>query len=299
MRPSPGFTTINRLCWNYDLLRHLGIGEEMLPEVLPCGSVVGRLAKSAARVLGLGEDVAVLNGAHDQYCASLGSGVINPGEILLATGTAWVIFGVTAELKFADERIAPGIHPAAGRFGAMTSLGGVGAAIENHAGRYGLSLQDIDSGAAGRRENAAQLLLCPRDPADSASRLSDNYDEYDIALAMMEGAVFEVRLTLEKFRAQGLTSGTSGALTMSGGAAKSKLWSSIVTAVCDRPLLLTGEPDTPALGAAIIAAVGSGAFPDYQTCLPRFVKKRPFGTEPGFVSFYREKFVRYKRRFTE
>lgn len=290
---------INRLCWNYDLLRHLGIGEEMLPEVLPCGSVVGRLAKSAARVLGLGEDVAVLNGAHDQYCASLGSGVINPGEILLATGTAWVIFGVTAELKFADERIAPGIHPAAGRFGAMTSLGGVGAAIENHAGRYGLSLQDIDSGAAGRRENAAQLLLCPRDPADSASRLSDNYDEYDIALAMMEGAVFEVRLTLEKFRAQGLTSGTSGALTMSGGAAKSKLWSSIVTAVCDRPLLLTGEPDTPALGAAIIAAVGSGAFPDYQTCLPRFVKKRPFGTEPGFVSFYREKFVRYKRRFTE
>jgi sugar (pentulose or hexulose) kinase len=291
---------INKLCWNDDLLGFLGIGGEMLPEVLPCGSVVGRLAKSAARELGLGEHVVIFCGAHDQYCASLGSGVINPGDILLATGTAWVIFGVLESLRFVDRHIAPGIHPAGGRYGAMTSLGGIGAAIESHAARYGLSLQEIDRVAEARRGEAAELLICPLstdrgliDHRRTGSIDSRKYDEYDIALAMMEGAAFEVRLVLDKFRDLGVMPVSGGSLTMSGGAAKSRLWSSIVAAVCNCKLLLTEEPDTPALGAAVIAAVGSGAFSDYAACLDFFVRKKPLYPQPDLLSFYREKFGRY------
>ena len=297
---------INRLCWNDDLLNYLGIGGEMLPEVLPCGSIVGRLKTSAARELGLGEHVVVFCGAHDQYCASLGSGVVNPGEILLATGTAWVMFGVSESLKFVNKHIAPGIHPAVERFGVMTSLGGIGAAIESHANRCSLSLKDIDRVAEGRRGEAAELLLCPLSSGSGLiphrrTGLIDarQYDEYDIALAIMEGAAFEVRLILDKFRELGVMPGSGGALTMSGGAAKSRLWSSIVAAVCDCELLLTEEPDTPALGAAMIAAVGSGAFSDYAGCLDFFVRKKPLFPQPGQVDFYRGKFGRYVSCFIQ
>ncbi|MBO7302642.1 MAG: hypothetical protein J6U68_00470 [Clostridia bacterium] len=78
-----------------ETLAFLGISEDMLPTVAPCGSLAGKLLASIADKCGLCEGIPVYVGAHDQYCASIGSGVTEPGQLLIATGTAWVLFGVT------------------------------------------------------------------------------------------------------------------------------------------------------------------------------------------------------------
>jgi xylulokinase len=85
-------------CYIPEALEFLGITEDMLPTVAPCGSVAGKLLKSTADKCGLPEGIPVYVGAHDQYCASIGSGVTEPGQLLIATGTAWVLFGVTNDL---------------------------------------------------------------------------------------------------------------------------------------------------------------------------------------------------------
>ena len=83
-----------------DILEYLEIEENKLPLTLSTGAFVGNLTAKAAEELSLDESVRVYNGAHDQYCASIGSGITSSGELLLATGTAWVLFGVTEEPLF-------------------------------------------------------------------------------------------------------------------------------------------------------------------------------------------------------
>lgn len=293
---------INTRKWDSDMLAFIGIDEEMLPRVIHSGAEIGCLLDKAAREMGIHSNITVYNGAHDQYCASIGSGVINPGDILLATGTAWVIFGVTEEVHFNEKHIAPGIHPVDGRFGAMVSLSGIGATMESYANKTGETLKELDKIAATRLKNAEELLICPctpgrcfiphRDIFGKESGYSDKNDRYDRALALMEGGAFEVRLAVKEFENQGIMK--SRTLTMSGGAAKSELWSSLVGYVSDTDVMLTDEPDTPALGAAMIAAVNAGAFSDYLSCASVCVRKNPLAqVNTEIRNFYLSKFKRY------
>ena len=75
--------------WDSEILAAVGIGADRLPEVMPIGACVGNLTAEAADALALSHDVKVYNGAHDQYCAALGCGAVNTGDMLLATGTTW------------------------------------------------------------------------------------------------------------------------------------------------------------------------------------------------------------------
>lgn len=295
--------------WDERMLSYLGISEALLPQVVACGTFIGKLTASAADELGLGRDVRVYCGAHDQYCASIGSGVARPGEILLATGTAWVLFGVTETLCFNDHYIAPCRHPVGGCFGAMATLSGVGAAVENFAREAGLTLEQLDGGACARRESASGLLCCPCPPGRTFLRHREGlcgtfsaaygtgtaYDVYDAGLAMMEGAAFESALAIEQFSAAGMARWS--ALTMAGGASRSRLWRSIVAAVTGRELLLTNESDTPALGAGIIAAASFGAFDSIAHCAEKFVRRHPEDADHNsdVHGFYAEKLERYRR----
>ena len=53
---------------------------------------------------------------------ALGVGAAEEGDLLLATGTAWVVFGVTGKPLYTSSGVAPGIHPVPGLWGAIASL---------------------------------------------------------------------------------------------------------------------------------------------------------------------------------
>ena len=74
----------------------------------------------------------------------------------------------------------------------------------------------------------------------------------------MEGAAFEAALVIEEFCKSGMNNLSS--ITMSGGASRSSLWRQIVANVTGLKLITSAESDSPALGAAIMAAAeGDGA----------------------------------------
>ena len=149
---------INKGVWNAEMLEFLGITAKRLPEVQRSGTFIGYLTAEAAAAFGLNTDVKVYNGAHDQYCASIGSGVISPGRLLPATGTAWVLFGVTEKPLFSKSHISPGVHPWGG-FGAMASLSGIGAVVEGFASSYGESLGSLDKKAEQFQEMTENFLI--------------------------------------------------------------------------------------------------------------------------------------------
>lgn len=261
-----------------EMLEYIGIDESRLPKVLPTGAFVGYLTDEASEALGLDKDVAVFNGAHDQYCASLGSGISGSGELLLATGTAWVLFGVTEKPLFTSSYISPGRHPT-GKFGALATISGFGATFEWLSALTGTPLAELSHGAEadGRRAKDKSImfrpfvsgtgLLCGAN-GGTLDGLGINSDKYDIALTLMEGAAFEARLVIDEFRKSGMED--MKRLTMTGGATASTLWQKLIAATADIPLYVSPETNSPATGAAVLAAAGCNGMEKCEDYSGRF-----------------------------
>ena len=291
---------INEGQMSADILSYLDICEEKLPETLPSGAFIGNLTPSAARELGLSESVRVYNGAHDQYCASIGSGAVSPGELLLATGTAWVLFGVTEKPLFGDSRISPCIHPAGG-YGALSTVSGIGAAFEWLSALTATPLHELSRGAEGLRGKNDYLffrpsatgtgLLIGNSRGAHISDLSIGHDKYDLALALMEGAAFETALVIEEYKKSGMTSVYS--ITMTGGATASRFWQSLISDVTGLDVNAGTHTDSPALGAAMIAAAcDSGK--TVAEIAKKFAPARSNLSPSEHSDYYKEKFEAYK-----
>lgn len=288
--------------WDSEILNAVGVGEEKLPTVLPVAAEVGTVTQSAAEALGIPFDTVVYNGAHDQYCAALGSGAVEAGDMLLATGTAWVVLGVTDSLLYTESRISPGIHPA-GKYGAMASLVSAGSALKWYKNIIDDTFSGMDLEASRRAESAKDLLVYPYvagagfphnapDAGGAMLGFTLKHDRYDIARAFMEGVAFEARYVLEQFEKAGMK---ISKLMMTGGAARSDVWSEIVACVTGCDIYRTDEPETCCVGAAMTALVGSGVFENYAECRKRVVRFAPVLTaDKSQITFYNGKYERYK-----
>ncbi len=281
-----------------DILELLALTEDKLPETLPTGAFVGNLTADAARELGLSESVRVYNGAHDQYCASIGSGIVDVGQLMLATGTAWVLFGVTEAPLFGESKISPCIHPAGG-YGALSTVSGIGAAFEWLSALTGTPIPELSAEAEklrGKNDNfffrpsaTGTGLLIGNSRGAHITGLSIGHDKYDLALALMEGAAFETALVIEEYKKSGMTDVTS--ITMTGGATASRFWQSLIADVTGLDVYASVQTDSPALGAAMLAACGGE---DIASVSKRFSGAETKVSPSEYSEYYREKFDRYK-----
>lgn len=290
--------------WDSEVLDAVGITSDRLPEVMPIGARVGNLTAEAAEALGLSEEVTVYNGAHDQYCAALGCGATKAGDMLLATGTTWVVLGVTDGLLYTDSYIAPGIHPAKGTYGAMASLVSAGSSMKWYKNLIDGDFRTMDDEAEKRASSAAELYFLPYlagagfphnrpELHGGIFGLEMRHDKYDIARALMEGVAFEARQVLESFKENGMTIET---LMMTGGAARSRLWSEIVGYVTGCDIYRMTEPETCSVGAAMLAFVGEGVFADYDDAGAAMVKSEKLALpDTEMFGFYEKKYAEYKK----
>lgn len=288
--------------WDQEILDFIEIDESRLPRVLPIGAEVGTLTPNAAKALGLSTGVKVYNGAHDQYCASVGCGAVETGDMLLATGTTWVVLGITDKLLYTDNHISPGIHAVPGKFGALASLVSAGSALNWYRSIIDGNFRIMDEEAAKRQESAKDLFVLPYvcgagfphnrpDLRGMMIGLDKGHDRYDIARALMEGVAFEAAAVLSQFKENGMDIST---LMMTGGAARSDLWSEIVGYVTGCDIWRMKEPETCCIGAAMTAAVGCGMFSDYNECRTVMVKREKLVLDdPAKREFYIEKSKKY------
>lgn len=264
---------IETKAWDPDLVAATGARAGLLPEIAPSGSYLGQLLPAAALELGLHEGVGVYNGAHDQYCACLGSSITRPGEIMLSTGTAWVLMAVTEKPLYTESWISPGPHVVPGRFGALTALGSAGASLDWFREKFlGCDYGDIASHVERDDDAKGEVLFFPwlagsAYPQRSSSAratflgLGFEHDRWDAARAVMEGVAFQMRLALEEYAAKGCAVET---LRVMGGALKSRFWTEAIRDNVPARVEVMEEADTACVGAAAFAAVGAGFFPDWR-----------------------------------
>jgi xylulokinase len=88
--------------------------------------------------------------------------------------------------------------------------------------------------------------------------------------AVMEGVAFGMRDNLELLRSQGINPTEA---VIQGGAANSTVWRQLVTDIMGIPLYTINTTEGAAFGAAILAAVGAGAYPDVPSACAAMVRK--------------------------
>ena len=222
-------------------------------------------------------------GAGDQAAAALGVGVARPGRVSVVLGTSGVVFAaLPAYAPDAEARVHVFCHALPDTWhamGVMLSAAG-SAAWLRHA--LQADLQTLDAEAAVWVPGAEGLLFAPylageRTPhPDPAARgafvgLSLRHDRGALWRAMLEGVAFGLRDSLELLRELGAR---PEAGRVSGGGARSGLWLSIVASVLGLPLELTESEEGSAFGAALLAGVRAGVFPDAEEAVARSVRVR-------------------------
>ena len=87
--------------------------------------------------------------------------------------------------------------------------------------------------------------------------------------AVLEGVVFGLRDSLEVARSLGIRIDRT---KICGGGAKSPLWKKMVANIMNVKVDVVENEEGPALGGAILAAVGCGEYPDVKTAADSIVK---------------------------
>ncbi len=83
-----------------EVLNHLGIDQELIPEIKPTFSVQSKILKSVAEELGINREAVVAYRAGDQPNNAFSLNVLNDGEVAATAGTSGVVYGVTGKKNF-------------------------------------------------------------------------------------------------------------------------------------------------------------------------------------------------------
>lgn len=315
MNPSNGsgaqLIDVARGQWSGELCALVGIEPEQLSPIEPAGAIIGQITAAAADQTGLPEGTPVVNGGHDQSCTALALGVTEPGRVMLACGTSWVVN--TAVTEPDTEAMPPGlnmhIHPAPARWTVSQSLGGLGASLEwlieqcwSDTPRDELYPRLNDQVAPLTPVEAGPFFLpmCGGHKAPTGMqhggfvRLRLDHSRADMARAVMEGAAFELRWALERM---GLP---IEQMQMVGGAAQSPVWPQIVADISRVSLSLPQYKHWPALGAAILAGVGAGVFATMEEGQSRFQKPaQAVLPDQKLAPLYQERFAAYRQYYKD
>jgi xylulokinase len=255
--------------WAGEVLDLVGVPSSKMPPILRCDDVGGAVTAAAAAETGLRIGTPVVVGAGDWFTTIVGSGCYLPERICFYMGTA----GILGAFASADdyERLGATRH-----FGTVTATGSAlrwaRELLGESPGPEGADpYASLCAEAASSEPGARGLLFLPHLMGErgGSSRphargtfhgLTLAHRRADVVRAVLEGTALWLRSTTASW----LRDAQFGDFVVSGGGARSKLWRSIFAAAFHRRLLVPEVVDTGALGAAMMAAVGTGLRGSYR-----------------------------------
>jgi len=313
--------------WSDELCAIGGVDPARQSQISWAGRQLGQITPQAARFTGLPAGLPVIAGGNDQPCAGLAMGITQPGKVMLSTGTAWVMMSVVETPS--TESVPPWVnvyyHAVPGRWLQGQLVGGFGASVDwwvrqawpapeadgqLHYEPFNAAVQASPPGSQGllflSLSGPSQALNAA--PGGGFVGLTLAHTRNDMSRAVLEGCAFEVRWALEELRAAGTpglatarfaiagASVAAGELWLAGGATRSPVWPQILADVSGASVVLAGEADWAALGGAMLAGWGAGAFATLEEAIARLQPPvARVSPNPALASLYDERLGAYQR----
>ncbi len=295
---------VKNRCWSKEMLDICGITEDMLPKLYESYEVVGTLKEDIAKELGLSATVKIIAGAGDNAAAAVGTGTVGDGMCNISLGTSGTIFISSKDFGVDENNALHSFAHADGNYhlmGCMLSA----ASCNKWWNEEILKTKDFAAEQAGitklGENNVFYLpyLMGERSPHNDPKvramfmGMSMDTTRADMTQAVLEGVTFGLRDSLEVARGLGINIERT---RICGGGAKSPLWKKMVANIMNLKVDVIESEEGPALGGAMLAAVGCGEYPDVETAAAKIVKViDTVEPEPGLVAKYEERYQKFKR----
>ena len=274
--------------WQYspEYITASGIPAEVWPEIVPSTHVLGEVLPEVAQALGLGSGVKVVCGGVDNSCMALGAKNISDGRVYTSLGSsAWI--AVSSTKPVLDKKYKPYVfaHVVPGMFTSAVSIFSAGTsyawvkdnlcfdlveeAQRDHKDVYVLMNREAEKAPVGSNKLLFNPSLAGGTSQDASVHIRGAYIGLDLKhgkpeliRAAMEGIALNLRLRLDLLRKY---TRLEDEILFVGGGARSRFYLSIFADVFNTRIVKTNiDQDAGALGAAAIAAIGCGMWPDFS-----------------------------------
>lgn len=280
-----------RLRWSSELLRAVGLSESMVPRVGGSSEILGCVSTEGSAVCGLAAGTPVVGGGADNACGAAGVGVISRGDMVASWGTSGTLLAPTDE-----PRVDPGLrahtfcHVAPNTWYIMGVVLSAGGAFAWYRDQFARELtgdpqinQRLNDEAAAIPRGADGVTFLPylqgeRTPHRNALArgaflgLSLAHTRAHLTRAVLEGICFALRDSLTILHSLGLR---SDVLLLTGGGARSVFVRQLQAEILGVAVTTVNREEGPAYGAAMLAAVGVGVYPDVQAAARATLERRP------------------------
>ena len=296
--------------WSPEVLEALEIPTAWLPPTHEGPEITGYVSGAVAEMTGLKAGAPIVGGGGDQAAQAVGVGVVKPGIIALTLGTSGVVFAATAEPFIEPEgRLHAFCHAAPGRWHLMGVMLSAAGSLRWYRDTLaaGVDYDTLLGPAAEVPPGSEGLLFLPYltgerthypDPLarGAFAGLTVRHTQAHLTRAVLEGVAFGLRDSFELMKAAGLAQISQ--VRVSGGGARSPLWRQILADVLNVELVTVNTTEGAAYGAALLAGVGAGVWPDVDTaCQASIEVTGTTSPQPEPAAQYERYYAQYQQLY--
>ena len=296
--------------WSEEVLAGLEIPRAWMPPLFEGTQITGTVTPAAAAATGLQPGTPVMAGGGDQAAQAVGVGAVREGVVALTLGTSGVVFATTSGAFIEPEgRLHAFCHSVPGQWHLMGVMLSAAGSLRWYRDTFAASTSydDLLAPAADVPPGSEGLLFLPYltgertphpDPLARAAfvGLTVRHGMAHCTRAVLEGVAFGLKDSFELMKSAGLAKIEQ--VRVSGGGARSPLWRQILADVFESELVTVNTTEGAAYGAALLAGVGAGHWPDVESACESVVKitGRTVPSEPN-ITVYRKIYPLYQELY--
>lgn len=304
--------------WSEEILNAAGLTVEKLAKPVPPGEIVGFINLNIGRKLGFQNRVMMIAGGHDQTCAALGAGVIEPGMCMYATGTVECFCPMLDKPSFSEKLKKNNLccydYTIKGKYTTVAYCltgGNILRWMRDELGQLEIAR------AARTGENPYSLLLDAMPDAPSELLVLPYFSatgtpyfdtrakgaiiglqlkttKGEITKALLEGVAMEMKLNLELMEQSGMNIHT---FIATGGGTHNNSWTQLKADVLDKKIIVNDVKEAGCYGAALLACSTIENIPVLELLKHGRNENLVFTPNPGNARFYNKKFETYKNLY--
>ena len=290
--------------WSKEMCEICSVKQEWLAKVYESYEVVGTLKKEVAEELGIPAAAKVIAGAGDNAAAAVGTGTVGDGRCNISLGTSGTIFISSRKFGVDKNNALHSFDHADGTYHLMGCM--LSAASCNKwwmdeilkTKEYAKEQEGIDK-LGENHVFFLPYLMGERSPHNNPNArgtftgITMDTTREDMTQAVLEGVAFALRDSLEVAKSLGIPITRT---KICGGGAKSPLWCKMIANILNLKVDKIESEEGPALGAAMLAAVGCGVYGSVEEIAEKMVKVvDTIEPDPSIAAKYDEKYAQFKQ----
>lgn len=293
--------------YDKDILEMVGLPGSVYPRIVPSKSLIGVVSPSLKERLGLKGSCRVYQGAGDNMAASYSMYKADDNACNISVGTSGTIYAESTHPIYPENGSIHLFRSIDGGYCSLACMLSCCSSLNWFLnGVLGTKDYDGEIGSIDEKtilENRCfflPYLMGERSPINDPDArgmfypISLDTTRKDMVLSVIEGICFALRDSFEVLKSMGYHIEKA---TLTGGAAKSKWFKTILSSILDIQLVCPFEEKGPSYGMALLGLVSSGLLKEKRKNELLSSDRETINPDPKLVLHYEKRYQEFKKLY--